>query len=173
MSDGGSAPETGDDGIATAAPGETVEAKKTAVAEEAPHKWRDRWRRVSHIYRTRVRTTTVLLVAVFIGGMILYLFSASHYGTIPQPHQPRPAATTPAPTTEPSRSVEPSSTPPSTSSSEPSESPSTGGPETSTSSGNWRDLIPGVRPTTPSSSAPPTSSSPAPRAGATETLPSG
>ncbi len=59
-----------------------------------PSRWRRRWDRVSHIYRTRVRTTTVMLVVVWVVCLILYLFSANHYGTLPTSNEPQRAPAT-------------------------------------------------------------------------------
>ncbi|MFZ2509721.1 MAG: hypothetical protein WAW85_01330 [Gordonia sp. (in: high G+C Gram-positive bacteria)] len=75
-----------------------------------PGRWRRRWQRISHIYRTRVRTTTVLLVVVWVASLILYLFSANHYGTLPNAtdQQERPVVT--SSTIEHPEAVAPSTT---------------------------------------------------------------
>ncbi|EGD55282.1 hypothetical protein [Gordonia neofelifaecis] len=71
--------------------------------------------RMRHIYRTRVRTTTVVLVVVWFALLAFYGFSSQHYDPKPQPGeniskvQSTTDSTTVRPTTtssEPSTSVE-------------------------------------------------------------------
>ncbi len=100
-----------------------------------PGRWRELWQRIGHIYRTRVRTTTVLLVVAWLAGLVLYMFTANHYGVIPAPpNQQRPVVTTPVvptetPTPEPTattESVEPSAEPDGSAASPSSRTPSPG-----------------------------------------------
>lgn len=87
--------------------------------------------RMGHVYRTRVRTTTVVLIVLFIALAVFYAFSSEHYDPakpednlrpVQQTEQPLPTRVTPR-STVPSSTVE---TPSSTSSeTEPSESTST------------------------------------------------
>ncbi|EON30836.1 MULTISPECIES: hypothetical protein [Gordonia] len=89
----------------------------------------DRRRRFDwgHIARTRVRTSTAILVAVFLACCVLYGYTSQRYGVV------APAPARPAPTT--SQTVEPTYEPPPTTSSttttstEPSTTDTTGGVE--------------------------------------------
>ena len=52
--------------------------------------WFDRtWSRVAHVYKTRTRTTTIILIALFIGGLVLHGWAEDHYGP-DQPARPEP-----------------------------------------------------------------------------------
>lgn len=77
----------------------TGELHVVRADEPVDSRWRRLWERVSHIYRTRVRTTTVLLVVAFVVGIVLYMFSANHYGVIPD--LPEQQGQTPATRVEP------------------------------------------------------------------------
>lgn len=117
------------------APDEQPTPDRAPNADGTPRtrgRWRRRWDRVSHIYRTRVRTTTVLLVLVWVGCLILYLFSANHYGTLPTSPEPQRAPVT----SEYRETVEPTTD-------EPQPQPSTGS----------ESMLPsGVQPSSPTTS---------------------
>ncbi|MFW0787204.1 hypothetical protein AAFP35_22120 [Gordonia sp. CPCC 206044] len=78
-----------------------------------PREWR-------HIYKTRIRTSTALLVAAFLGCVILYGYTSQRYGVVAAPSAPTrvststtPSTTTPLPsstTTTTSTSTTPSTT---------------------------------------------------------------
>ncbi|ALG85524.1 hypothetical protein [Gordonia phthalatica] len=75
-------------------------------------------RRMRHVYKTRVRTTTVVLVVAFIALSVFYAFSSQHYypETVKQPvrNVQQSQTTTDEPT--PTVSETPTSTPETTSS---------------------------------------------------------
>ena len=126
-----------------------IEAKKEAAEPDPPAvmKW---WNRFNHIYRTRVRTTTVILVLLFFVGLAMYGCTTSYYGEAPTP----PAYTRPA---EPTSEHTPASTShePSHETSEPSEpraSDESGTPSSPTTT-HWYDRLPG-RGTTPTTQTP-------------------
>ncbi|AZG48615.1 hypothetical protein [Gordonia insulae] len=53
------------------------------------------WR---HIYKTRIRTSTAILVALFVAGIVLYGYTSQRYGVVAPPNPP-PRTTTSTPTT--------------------------------------------------------------------------
>ncbi|GAC66556.1 hypothetical protein [Gordonia soli] len=83
------------------------------------------WR---HLWRTRIRTSTFILVVAFVGMLALYGYTSERYGVVEPPQRPTPVRTTPTPT----ETWTPSSTSP-TSTSSSSSSPSV--PSTSDESG--------------------------------------
>lgn len=91
--------------------GDEASEESTAPVSEVrrpiiPERFRD-W---GHVYKTRIRTSTAVLVVAFLGSTILYGYTSQRYGVVQPPPPPAPASSTIATTTdEPSWS----STPPS------------------------------------------------------------
>lgn len=86
-------------------------------------------RHTRHVYRTRVRTTTVVLVLVFIALTVFYAFSSQHYypdvhkqpaQQVQQTRQPTTDETIPTTSESPSTSAEPTTTTPTGTESSPS-----------------------------------------------------
>ncbi|MYR04862.1 hypothetical protein GTV32_00245 [Gordonia sp. SID5947] len=79
--------------------------------EDGPRAPRD-WR---HVYKTRMRTSTAILLVAFLGSVVLYGYTSQRYGVVAPP-APQPARTTQSSTTT-TETPKPSSTMRSTSSS--------------------------------------------------------
>lgn len=143
-------------------PDETDEtAGDTGERTPPESRWDRIERRMRHIYRTRVRTTTVVLVIVWLALLAFYGFSTQHYHperdqqVRPVQTQQEPSSTVPTTTVETSTSVAPSSTeePTSTSgtgsreSAGPTDHPSTGqqqdAPETASPTSELSTQTPG------------------------------
>lgn len=77
--------------------------------------------RMQHVYRTRVRTTTVVLVIVWLALLAFYGFSSQHY----EPTRNSPGQVTQTPQVQPTRTTVPQTTTPTT----------TSAPESSTTDG--------------------------------------
>ncbi|MCX2756328.1 hypothetical protein [Gordonia sp. 4N] len=109
------------------------------------HDWR-------HIARTRLRTSTAILVTVFLACCVLYGYTSQRYGVVYSPARPAPTTSqTVEPTYEPPPSTSSSTT---TTSTEPSTTDSTSGVEGTDGSstdgapapapGTSRETIPGL-----------------------------
>lgn len=72
-----------EDGLLTTDEMEAIAASKEAESEEEPTRWQRLWTRISHVYRTRMRTTTLVLVIAFFGSVLLYGYTTSYYGVAP------------------------------------------------------------------------------------------
>ncbi|MFM9377314.1 hypothetical protein [Gordonia sp. VNK21] len=108
----------------------TETAHESAPPEQEPRIER-LWHRVSHVYKTRVRTTTVILVILFLVGIPLYSYTSQRYS------DPAPDVAPVQQQTVRSTPTEETSTPESSTSEEsPSETSTTGsdGPDASESS---------------------------------------
>ncbi|MFT4086543.1 MAG: hypothetical protein QM658_05215 [Gordonia sp. (in: high G+C Gram-positive bacteria)] len=107
------------------------ERPQGSAAEEREARWGAIWSKIGHIYHTRIRTTTVILVVLFVAGTVLYGFTSTHYGVAPEVNTPPPPrnerTTSPYPSSTTSHEPSTSSVEPSSESSE-SESPVSGQP---------------------------------------------
>ncbi|MEE4021811.1 hypothetical protein V1Y59_01870 [Gordonia sp. PKS22-38] len=84
-------------------------AEKTAAPEERKPIIPERFRDWGHVYKTRIRTSTAVLVIAFLGSVILYGYTSQRYGVVEPPTAPAPRSTQ-STTTEPSWTSTPSST---------------------------------------------------------------
>lgn len=75
-------------------PAETKPDAVHTADDLEPGRWERLWHRVAHVYKTRVRTTTVILVVLFVVGLGLYGYTSTHYGIVPEVPEPRPVPTT-------------------------------------------------------------------------------
>lgn len=71
---------------------EALDGKKAEDDAEEPNRWKRYWQRVGHIYRTKVRTTTIILIVAFFSCVVLYGYTTAYYGVAPSPggQQERP-----------------------------------------------------------------------------------
>ncbi|WP_439029600.1 hypothetical protein [Gordonia terrae] len=92
--------DSGPDGADTPDPGSRDGGSNGREPRRGTFDW-------GHIARTRVRTSTAILVAVFIACCILYGYTSQRYGVVDPPARPAPTSTTQ--TVEPSYEPPPSS----------------------------------------------------------------
>lgn len=85
-----------------------IDAIAKKKSEDEPGRLEQLWHRVDHVYHTKVRTTTAILIIAFFGCVIGYGYVADYYGVAPntvneqQQQQQRQA---PPPTSEVRESV--------------------------------------------------------------------
>lgn len=124
-----------EDGLLTT---DQMAAIAKATKEESavePTRWQRLWTRIGHVYHTKMRTTTVLLIVAFLASVTLYGFTTSFYGVAPptvneqqrrQLEERRTTETTPE--TSVSRTPESRTSEPSTEPSTTSPTPTRSGP---------------------------------------------
>ncbi|MEE3852877.1 hypothetical protein VZC37_21245 [Gordonia sp. LSe1-13] len=83
--------------------------EKSTEPEERKPIIPERFRDWGHVYKTRIRTSTAVLVIAFLGSVTLYGYTSQRYGVVEPPAAPAPR-TTQSTTTEPSWTSTPSST---------------------------------------------------------------
>ena len=103
------------------------------------------WQRISHVYRTRVRTTTVLLIVAFLVGLPLYGYTSQHYEEPAAPQQNQQQRQDPEKDRSPTVSEQPSA---------PAESGTSGIPETSGSPQPTSAVPDAGNPSSPESAVP-------------------
>ncbi|MCF3939833.1 hypothetical protein VX037_01715 [Gordonia sp. Z-3] len=70
----------------------------------------ERFRDWGHVYKTRLRTSTAVLLIAFLGSSILYGYTSQRYGVVQPPAAPARTSVSTTVTPEPSWSSTPSST---------------------------------------------------------------